>query len=129
MRQSNIVQMDRIFIGQAARLYGLTHRAIRFYEDRGFLRPQRDRRNNRFFDGAELHKLEWISLLRNAGVPLDDVADVLAAEARDGTGRACALEKLRRRRRVAEIELALVDIATLKLQLPNGAKISAGTAR
>ena len=48
------------------RLFGLTARAIRHYEEWGLITAMRDRRNNRCFDERARARLGWISTLRAA---------------------------------------------------------------
>ncbi len=72
---------SRITISRAARLAGLTVRAIRLYEERGLVSSQRDGGDNRTFGAAELERLVWIAELRTIGVSLDEISGLLAAEA------------------------------------------------
>ena len=66
-------------IGEVARLSGVPVRRIRFYADRGLLSPAgRTNANYRLFTDADLVRLDLIGVLRNAGVHLDGIADVLA---------------------------------------------------
>jgi DNA-binding transcriptional MerR regulator len=116
MGDSNLAHLPKIGIGEATRLYGMTLRAIRLYEEMGLVSARRDRFNNRYYDAAARRQLGWISLLRNAGLGLDDIREVLRAEDRDGSGRECALLKLSVRQRATEIELTLIQLATLKLR-------------
>lgn len=115
MMTENVAYLPRIGIGEAAKLYGMTLRAIRYYEERGIVSARRDRANIRYYDGSARRKFEWISLLRNAGLGLSDIKQILAADEHGGRGRACALEKLRIRQRTLEIELALLELAQLQL--------------
>jgi DNA-binding transcriptional MerR regulator len=64
----------RISIGRAARLTGLTIRAIRFYEQRGLIAGRRNARDIRTFDAADLDRLAQIAELRAIGVGLDEIA-------------------------------------------------------
>lgn len=83
---------SRITISRAARLAGLTVRAIRLYEERGLVSSQRDGGDNRTFGAAELERLIWIAELRTIGVSLDEISGLLAAEAL--VGGAGASQKL-----------------------------------
>lgn len=108
---SNVHDLPPIGIGEAARLYGLTLRAIRFYEEKGLVMPRRDRLNNRYYDGRARTRLGWISLLRSAGLGLQDIREVLRVEDRTGSGRRCAQALLQARRCALEAELNLLDMA------------------
>ena len=116
MNDDNVRHLPRLAIGEAAHLFGMTHRAIRFYEEKGLIEARRDRLNCRFYDGAARRRLGWISALRAAQVPLAEIEEVLEAEDRDGRGRACAIGKLQARRAEIQMDLAKVDLALAKLE-------------
>jgi len=61
-------------IGELTRLYGLTARTLRYYEDEGLIASSRDAMNRRTYDLATCERLEMIIPLRNAGVPLSDIS-------------------------------------------------------
>ena len=129
MTDDNIRHLPRIGIGEAMQLFGMTARAIRFYEEKGLIEARRDRLNSRFYDGVARERLRWISALRAAGLPLADIEDVLNAEDRDGGGRDCALGKLQARRATVQLELARVDLAVAKLDRSGSAVLAGGKAR
>ena len=108
MKLETFHQPKRLPLAEASRLFGLTSRALRYYEERGLVIAQRDRTNARWYDPIARRRLEWISRLRRA-VPLDAIAEVIRAEeARPGGGREIALRQLERRRVALEDELATV---------------------
>ena len=115
---------SRLSIGRAARLTGLTIRAIRFYEQRGLIEGRRDARDIRTFDAADLERLAWIAQLRAVGVGLDEIAVLAEAGAAQGLG-----ETLRRHHdqavaRVAGIE-ALAGRLGVALGPEQGERLSA----
>lgn len=103
-------------MGEAQALYGLTARALRFYEERGLVQACRDRFNRRYFDAKARRRLEWIARLRRSGVSLPDIQDVLDAEDARQDGAAVAAAKLEGLRRRLARELAAVEGALLELQ-------------
>jgi DNA-binding transcriptional MerR regulator len=107
--------LPRLGMGDAQKIYGVTARALRFYEERGLLTPHRDRTNCRFFDGEARRRLGWIAALRAAGVSLPDIGQVLEAEERDGRGREVACEKLAARRRALASQADAVESLMLTL--------------
>lgn len=113
----NLRHLPRLGIAGAMRLYGMTARALRFYEERGLIEARRDRQNARFYDPDARRKLEWISRLRRAGVGLPEIEDVLAAET-DAEARAAAAGALRARRAKLTAELAALDSAMGDLERP-----------
>lgn len=87
-------------IGQASDVFGVTLRALRFYEEVGLLRPgRRGPMNIRVYDAAARRRVAWIAGLRRAGLRIPEIRLVLEAEDRDGRGAECALELLKGRRR------------------------------
>jgi DNA-binding transcriptional MerR regulator len=111
MTVENIHHLPRLGMAGAMRLFGLTARALRFYEEKGLVEARRDRLNARFYDPAARRRLEWIARLRKAGVSLPDIEDVLHAEDDGGSGRDCAMRKLEARRTALQAEMARLDEA------------------
>ncbi|WP_324012828.1 MerR family transcriptional regulator [Microbacterium sp. JZ37] len=76
-------------IQQIARLTGTTSRTLRHYDDIGLLPPSRVGHNGyRYYDESALVRLQRILLLRELGLGLPQIGDVLARE----TSPARALE-------------------------------------
>jgi DNA-binding transcriptional MerR regulator len=116
MTRENIHHLPRLGMGDAMKLFGMTARALRFYEEKGLVEARRDRLNARYFDGAARQRLAWISRLRAAGVSLPEICDVLRAEDDAGRGRECALAKVERRRAELLAELERVNQTLTELQ-------------
>lgn len=68
-------------IGEAAQLSGISVRKLRFYSDQGLLPPAgRTVSGYRVFTDAELVRLDLINCLREAGLGLDTIREVLARQ-------------------------------------------------
>ena len=68
-------------IGEAARLSGMSVRKLRFYSDQGLLPPAgRTASGYRVFTDDELVRLDLIRCLRDAGLGLDAIREVLTKE-------------------------------------------------
>ncbi len=79
-------------IGEAARLAGVTVRAVRHYHQRGLLaEPERDASGYRRYDAEDVVTLLRIRTLGEAGVPLARVKELLRA---DDATFAAALEEV-----------------------------------
>lgn len=79
-------------IQEIARLAGTTSRTLRHYDDIGLLPPTRVAHNGyRHYDESALVRLQRILLLRELGLGLPQIADVLRA-APQGRAEAAALE-------------------------------------
>ena len=64
-------------ISETARLYGVTLRTLRFYEDRGLIRPRREG-NARFYRGIDRVRIEMILNGKRLGFTLTEIADLIA---------------------------------------------------
>ena len=108
MPDDKIRHLARLGLTDATRLFGLTARALRYYEEIGLIQPQRDRLNHRFYGPVARRRLQWIAPLRVAGLPIDEIREVIRAEECEGRGRAFALARLRSRR--TELCRAMTDV-------------------
>lgn len=70
-------------IGDVTRLFGLTPRTVRFYEERGLVTSIRDRQNHRRYDHSARSTLELIAQLRRAGLSILDIRRLLEARRAD----------------------------------------------
>jgi DNA-binding transcriptional MerR regulator len=69
-------------VGELARLTGLTTRTLHHYENLGLLRPaQRSPAGYRLYDDASLAQLHAVLAYRYLGLPLKDIATLLANDA------------------------------------------------
>jgi DNA-binding transcriptional MerR regulator len=112
----NVHHLPRLGLSNAMRVFGLTARALRFYEEKGLIEARRDRFNARYYDPVARGRLEWIARLRKANVSLPDIEEVLRADEEDGRGREVALLKVARRREAVQEELAAIDQTLAELQ-------------
>ena len=105
----------RSTIGDVAELFGLTHRAIRFYEERGLISPRRDRLNRRIFDETARRRLQLITALRRSHLSLPEIESVLDCPGGEAAQLDLALTKLRAQRRRLELQLTQVMAASEEL--------------
>jgi DNA-binding transcriptional MerR regulator len=69
-----------ITVGELSRLTGLTVRALHYYDEIGLVRPsQRSAAGYRLYDEADALRLQEVMVLRELGVPLDEIGPALAA--------------------------------------------------
>jgi DNA-binding transcriptional MerR regulator len=88
---------DKMRIGEFAELAGVTPRTIRYYEALGLLGPcEREGHGFRYYSDAELARLKKIDALKQLGLSLEEIGEVLPLYCDDPTG-------LRGKRRVLEI--------------------------
>jgi len=105
-------------IGELCREFGVTARALRFYEQKGLLRPERQGWK-RLYDARDRQRLQMILRGKKAGFTLAEIREMLDLyRLREGETEKMeqALEKMRRqmevlRERRAEIDEAIADLA------------------
>jgi MerR family copper efflux transcriptional regulator len=103
-------------IGNVCEQLGLTPRAIRFYEDQGLITSRRDRLNCRSFDTPARDRLRLICKLRQAGLSLSEIREILdALDNHPHTALAGRLiaERLEARRGALAEQVAGVEAAQL----------------
>lgn len=97
-------------IQEIARLTGTTSRTLRHYDDIGLLPPSRIAPNGyRHYDGESLVRLQRILLLRELGLGLPQIADVLDRESSEASALETHLallreEQARLARQIASVE-------------------------
>ncbi|MDI1363465.1 MAG: MerR family transcriptional regulator [bacterium] len=97
-------------ITEVALELGLTHRAIRFYEDQGLIGSARNRRNARVFDEDAASRLRVIAELRTLGLQLSEIAKLLD----DAQAKMAIRERLTER-----LALITAQCAAIKAYLDN----------
>jgi DNA-binding transcriptional MerR regulator len=75
---------ELLTIGEVSRLYGVTLRALRFYEQRDLLKPIR-RGGARFYDSAQKVRLQMILKGKHLGFTLTEIIDLLDAQQERGS--------------------------------------------
>lgn len=102
-------------IGELAELFGITPRAIRFYEDRGLLAPRRAGKN-RIFGDRERVRLDFILRGKRLGISLTEIGEWLDLyDMEDGERRQYKVLLEGSRKRIADLERQRDDLdATLK---------------
>jgi DNA-binding transcriptional MerR regulator len=124
----------RFTIGDLSREFGLSLRALRFYEDRGLLQPHR-RGTTRLYSDSDRSRLQLILKGKQLGFTLAEIRELMAAqaEARELLDLALTLnpeqitaqiDLLERQR--AELEIALSELrAAQQRAQTSGARLTA----
>ena len=111
-------------IGDLAREYDVTLRALRFYESRGLLKPRRIGLT-RFYDTENRARLTLILKGKSLGFTLQEIRDMLAAKARQGDSSSklnLSLDQVEEqlgtlRQQKGEIESAIAELEQTMLRL------------
>jgi DNA-binding transcriptional MerR regulator len=120
---------DTITIGELARQSGITLRALRFYQSKGLLAPQRSG-SVRVFSPEDRDRLTLIMQGKRLGFTLTEIREMLAARARGGTtafpiSREKCVEQinmLKRQRR--DIDMALTELRRIYTEMFTASEIS-----
>jgi MerR family copper efflux transcriptional regulator len=88
---------DKMRIGEFAEQAGVTPRTIRYYEGLGLLGPsEREGQGFRYYTDVEFTRLKKIDMLKQLGLTLEEIGEVLPLYCDDPTG-------VRGKQRVLEI--------------------------
>jgi len=71
-------------ISQMSRLYGVSLRTLRFYEDRGMIKPRREG-NARYYRGADRVRMEMILRGKKLGFTLAEINDLIGGKGANET--------------------------------------------
>ena len=74
-------------IREAAEEFGVTTRAIRYYEELGMLKPERTASNTRMFSNAEIAKLKLIDRGKKYGFTLEEIKEMVLLFDADRSGK------------------------------------------
>jgi DNA-binding transcriptional MerR regulator len=100
-------------IGELADQAGVTPRTIRYYEGLGLLGPsEREGHGFRYYTEAELTRLKKIDVLKQLGLTLEEIGEVIPLYCEDPTG----LLGKRRVLEILEAQLAETDEKIIALQ-------------
>lgn len=112
-------------IQDIARLAGTTSRTLRHYDDIGLLKPSRVAANGyRHYDEPALVRLQRILLLRELGLGIPTIADVLAGQRDDAQALRSHLEWLGREQERLERQIASVELTIETME--GGEQLMAG---
>lgn len=106
----------RVTIGEAAKLSGVSPKAIRLYEQRELLPPaERTDAGYRIYGPDDLAMLRFIRQARAVGLHLDEIRQVIDLQ-RQGT-QPCATVIGLLNRRLADIDQTMTDLKALRTTL------------
>ena len=114
-------------IGDAAKLSGLPIKTIRYYEDIGFIRPQRSANGYRSFRDTDVHKLAFLGRARSLGFTIEDCRALLQLYENDS--RASADVKSIAKQHLVRIDEKLTELTEMRRTLSHLVDACAGDDR
>ncbi|MFK7753760.1 MAG: Cu(I)-responsive transcriptional regulator [Sedimentitalea sp.] len=99
-------------IGTVAQRAGLAAKTIRYYEDIGLIRPDRDANGYRAFSDNDLHKLVFLARARALGFSIEDCRALLALY--DDSSRASSEVRAIASEHLAQIEAKITDLMAMR---------------
>ena len=115
-------------IGKAAKLSGLTVKAVRYYSDIGIIKPKvAVDTGYRDFSEPDLAKLQFVAKARKFDFSLDDCRELLALY--ENTERSSKEVKALTLEKIAEIDTKLTELNMLRDQLNTLASACQGDDR
>lgn len=102
-------------IGQAAEQTKLPAKTIRYYEDIGLVRPDRQDNGYRSYSDQDVHKLRFLQRARRLGFTIDECRQLLSLY--EDCHRASADVKEVAERHLADIEAKIAELQELQATL------------
>ncbi|MCP5097856.1 MAG: MerR family transcriptional regulator [Chloroflexi bacterium] len=116
-----MVNTDRLSIGDLAKELNITTRTIRYYEERGLIKPERSNGRQRIYTRRERGRLKLILRAKAAGFDLEEVKDVLGIYDAMPTDKAEQVQANKllnmTTRRIAEIDAKINELTALRQAL------------
>jgi len=105
---NNETRKTEFTINELAKEFALTHRALRFYESRGLLRPRREGRR-RLFSQADRDRLALVIKGKKLGFTLTEISQMIDAEAGRATEHGLKLTAEKCVEQIAHFERQIVE--------------------
>ncbi len=107
---------ERVTIGEAAELVGMSAKAIRLYESRGLLEPiERTANGYRTYGPDDLAVLRFVRQAKAVGLRLDEVGRIIDLQRSGQQPCATVIDLLDRR--LGDVDRKLADLKALRLAL------------
>jgi len=104
--KGDVLESVKYRIGELARKANVTARTVRYYESLGLLKTQdREDGGQRYYTDADLVYLNRIIQLKNYGLSLDEIAEIIRLGNKDSTGQKRRLELLKQYRKLLSKEI------------------------
>lgn len=97
-------------IGDLASRTGLSVSAIRFYEKKGLITPDRNDGNQRRYEGSDIRRLSFVLIAQQIGLSIEQIKDVMAQLPEGRTPTKADWSKISRRfRKTLDERIAMME--------------------
>lgn len=97
-------------IGDLANRTGLSVSAIRFYEKKGLITPDRNDGNQRRYEGSDIRRLSFILIAQQIGLSIEQIKEVMAQLPEGRTPTKADWSKISRRfRKTLDDRIAMME--------------------
>jgi len=79
LKVQSAAAQEEMTISQMSRLYGVSLRTLRFYEDRGMIKPRREG-NARYYRSADRIRMDMILKGKKLGFTLSEICDLIGGK-------------------------------------------------
>lgn len=101
-----------------ARLAGMPARTVRYYVDRGLIKPaSRSRNGYRVFDDNGVRQLRFVRRMQGLGLTLRELHQLLQAAERQSCGDSSALVQKRLERQLTTVERRIDELQQIRHEL------------
>jgi DNA-binding transcriptional MerR regulator len=108
---------------ETARRLGVTTKALRYYEQKGLVKPLRTANGWRTYGPVEMARLHQVFALKRLGLPLNRIAKLLAGQF-SGLDGVLAVQEIALRRQLTDTEQALSLVVAARARLAAGDQLS-----
>ncbi len=108
--------MERCFIGDVSKKFGLNPRTLRYYEKIGVLQKTgRTESGYRVFGAATIERIEFILRAKALGLKLDEIKKIIELHEKGEVPCECTRDFIRNK--IVEIDTKITSLADLKKRL------------
>src|SRR5699024_2697464 len=105
-------------ISEVAKLFQITTRTIRYYEEIGLLKPKRSSANERLFPKSELVKLKLVARGKRYGFSLEEIKEMILLFDKDRTGKKQLERSIQYgKERIADVDRQIDELLQIKQEL------------
>jgi len=112
------MKQDYYTISELAKEFNISTRTIRYYEEVGLLRPERDQSKHRFYSKGDYTRLKLILRGKHFGFSLDEIKEMIELFYEDRTGKKQLAKTIKYgEEKIAELNKRIDELILLRDEL------------